>query len=87
MVAGVKEKAFTIALVNNGSLNQKLQLKLDGFLISKRYKKFIYSNNVRPVNGSGFPVPQETGSLHLSGEELSVDVPAKSFILYTTFNF
>ena len=87
MVAGVKEKAFTIALVNNGSLNQKLQLKLDGLLISKRYKKFIYSNNVRPVNGSGFPVPQETGSLHLSGEELSVDVPAKSFILYTTFNF
>jgi hypothetical protein len=87
MVAGVKEGAITIALVNNGSLNQKLQLKLDGSLILKSFKKFIYSNTIRPVDGKWFPVPQETGFLNLSGGEMQVEIPAKSLIMYTTFNF
>jgi len=87
MVAGVKDGEVTIAIVNNGATDQKLRLKLHGPSASKTYKRFIYSDNVRPVDRMNFPIAQNTELRTHSGGELEVAIPAKSFVLYTTFNF
>ena len=87
MVAGIKDREMTVALVNNGTVSRKLYLTIDGSVDAGLYKKYIYSDAVRPVDVDGFPVPQEKDLRYKSGDEIEVVIPAKSFILYTTFNY
>jgi hypothetical protein len=59
LVTGIKGSDLTIAIVNNSSVSQKLNLKAKNSTSSKSFKKFIYSENLRPVDEDSFPVPQE----------------------------
>ena len=56
-------------------------------LAKKIFKKYIYSEKTSPVDENGFPIPLEKGIANQTSVGLSVDIPANSFILYTTLDF
>ena len=88
LVAATKNKHLTIALVNNGNKDRKLSLKVNGGSFSSTaVKKFIYSDNVRPEDGNGFPIPQKTKINFASKKIIEVEIPPKSFILFTSLNY
>jgi hypothetical protein len=87
LVAGTKGDDMTIAIVNNSSVNQKIDLKTGAASSSKLFKKYIYSENLRPVDSENFPVPQQTDIRIKSSKALSVEIPPNSFVLYTTLNY
>ena len=87
IVTGVKDKNMTIALVNNGSENHHLRLKINGSLPLNTCKKFVYSENNRPVDKNNFPIPQKSKTKFSYGVNTEIEIPAKSFILYTSFNY
>ena len=87
LVAGMKNSAITIAIINNAENSRKLNLKLEGLTAKKIFKKYIYSEKTSPVDENGFPIPLEKGIANQTSVGLSVDIPANSFILYTTLDF
>ena len=86
LVAATKGNDMSIAIVNNSGVNQKFKLKV-GASSSNPFKKYIYSGNLRPVDSDKFPVPQQTNIRVKSSKAVEVEIPANSFVLYTTFNF
>lgn len=86
LVAGIKDKDMTVAIVNNSTVSRKFNLR-SGTTSSKPFKKFIYSENLRPIDSDDFPVPLQTELRFKSSKKMVVEIPANSFILYTTFNF
>jgi len=87
LVAGISDGGVSVAIVNNSSVDQKINLKLNKTMASKPFKKYIYSESLRPANTDNFPVPQHT-DIHIKRPYIiAVDIPANSFILYTTLNY
>jgi hypothetical protein len=86
LAAGTIDSEMTIAIVNNSDITQNINLASEDFP-SKSFKKFIYSESLRPVDGDNFPVPQEKDIFIKSGKGMSLEIPAKSFVLYTTFDY
>jgi hypothetical protein len=86
LVAGTKGNDMSIAIVNNFGVNQKFSLKI-GASSLKPLKKYIYSENLRPVDSENFPVPQQTDIRVKSSNAMTVEIPANSFVLYTTLNY
>jgi hypothetical protein len=86
LVAGTKGNDMTIAVVNNSNTSRKFNLKI-GTSFPKAFKKYLYSENIRPVDSDNFPVPQQTDIRVKTAKGLTVEIPANSFVLYTTLNF
>lgn len=87
LVAGTKGDDMTFAVVNNSAVNQKIDLKIPGTTSLKPFKKYIYSENIRPVDKDNFPVPLQKDISMKSAKGISIEIPAKSFLLYTTLDF
>jgi hypothetical protein len=84
-VAGIFEGNKTIAVVNNSNIARKVKFKMEGEP-TRLMKKYVCTEQYRPVNSEGFPIPAESKYVNLSeGEE--VDLPPLSFVLLTTLKF
>lgn len=83
VVTGQNEEDYTFAIVNNSDSASNIKLEMDRKTILS-LKKYLYSDEVRPVNEDGFPVSKEQ-LLDVNMEEgLSIKMPANSFQLFTT---
>lgn len=87
LVAGIKDNDITVAVVNNSSINQKINMKISKTASPKIFKKYIYSDKLRPVDTDNFPVPQEKNIINKPEKIMVVEIPANSFVLYTTLNY
>jgi hypothetical protein len=87
IVAGYKEDNMSIAIINNTTLERRFTIKTDKRTAAKLFKKYIYSATNRPVDKDSFPIPVEKGISSQTKNDLSVNIPASGFILYTTFDY
>lgn len=74
---------FTIAIANNGDKEANFTIDTKNLKLKSRVKTYLYSENKRKVDTKGFPVPLEKINLNDSG--IQVSIPAKSVILYTSY--
>ncbi|MEZ7497144.1 MULTISPECIES: cellulase family glycosylhydrolase [Flavobacterium] len=82
--AGVtKSGDFTIAVVNNSDKEARFIIRTKNMKLKSKLIKYLYSENNRPVNSKGYPVPSE--KINLKDNGISVLIPAKSVILYTSY--
>jgi hypothetical protein len=86
LTAGSLDSDMTIAIINNSAISQKINLECSDFP-AKPFQKYIYSESLRPVDGDMFPVPCEKEILIKSEYGTSVEIPANSFVLFTTFDY
>ena len=86
LTAGILDSDLSIAIINNSAVNQKIKLNCSGFQ-AKAFKKYLYSENLRPVSADSFPVPHETDVIIKPKKGITVEIPAKSFVLYTSFDY
>lgn len=75
----------TFSIVNNSSKNATFTLDTKN-LQNKNFKKFIYSEKNRPVDGNNFPKAVQT-NLSFTSDSKQITIPAKSVLLYTTYNY
>ncbi len=74
----------TLTLVNNSG--QQVSLSINGKSFSTKeqsFQRYLYSENERPVDPDGFPVPLERNISMLKSH--SVTIPARSVMLFTTY--
>jgi len=86
LVAASKGSDMTIAVVNNSTASQTFTMMIDGTASWKPFKKFIYSEEYRPVDKNFFPVAAEIDIVS-TNSKMVVEIPAKSFLLYTSFAY
>ncbi|WP_010137155.1 cellulase family glycosylhydrolase [Ochrovirga pacifica] len=82
-VAATFDKGHTIALVNQSSKAECLQLASDVFQSNQPLYLYEYSENHRPVNSQGFPVSSQKITKG-SSENIKVDLKAKSVVFLST---
>jgi hypothetical protein len=87
LTVGTKKDDMSIAIVNNSDVNQSLQINTDKLKHIKNWKKFIYSEKLMPVDENYFPVPSEKQLILDNKNSITIEIPSKSFILYTSFQF
>lgn len=75
----------TFSVVNNSDKEATFILDTKN-LKNKSFKKFIYSENNRPVDNNNFPKAVQNNLSFTSGSE-QITIPAKSVLLYTTYNY
>ena len=84
-IAGTYQGHKTIAVVNNSGTARRVELIMGGET-ARLMKKYVCTEQYRPVNAEGLPVPSEIKNVTLSeGEE--VELPPSSFVLLTTLKF
>ncbi len=83
VVSGLTGKdAVSIAIINNASNDQEIAYSMDGLSSELKFKKYVYTNEMRLVDADGFPVPVKE-AIALPER---IEVPANSFILFTSVN-
>lgn len=94
MVAGTSENNnFSMAFVNNSDTAAIFPVKIPALPTSVFLKKYVYSETYKPTDENGFPVSAEE-KVHLKNsrwasahQQLIVEIPPRSFSLYTSFNY
>lgn len=86
-VAGCDQTNMTVAMVNNSEVNQKIRLKIHGSGYSEPFKKYVYREDLRPTDQNSFPIPYKNEIIPKPNTGIEVEIPAKSFVLFTTFEF
>ena len=84
LVSGIIGSQMTIAIINNSATSREIRLNSSAFS-RKSFNKYIYSETLRPVDGDNFPVPQEEDIVINPEKGIIVEIPANSFVLYTSF--
>jgi hypothetical protein len=84
LVSGIIGSQMTIAIINNSATSREIRLNSSAFS-RKSFNKYIYSETLRPVDGDNFPVPQEKDIVINPEKGIIVEIPANSFVLYTSF--
>ncbi|UII20690.1 hypothetical protein [Fulvivirga ligni] len=85
MTAGVFGKYMSMAIVNNSDSTANFTVHPGNLGEGATFKKFLYTEKQRHKDENGFPKPVETD---LKGSTaLEVEVPARSFVLYTSYNY
>jgi len=74
---------ITIAIVNNSDNEANFTIDTKKLKIKSALNKYLYSENKRPVDAKGFPVPLEKSTI--KDNSIQVSIPAKSVILYTSY--
>ncbi len=87
IVTGLKDNNVSIAIVNNSASDQKIEYAIEGPERRMTFKKYIYTDTLRPVDSNNFPVPVEEAISFFVTIPKKIDVPANSFILLTSFNY
>jgi hypothetical protein len=87
LVTGLNGDNISIAIVNNSPTNQKLDYSIKGLESQTVIKKYLYSDELRPVDHNDFPVPTEEEIVFKTTKGVKIDVPANSFILLTSFDY
>jgi len=90
-VAGIKNGKYSIAIVNSNSSDYNFNLIMDNGIELKAMKKFVYVADAEGagfegnLDASGFAAPESDNvTLDLSGS-VEINLPARSFILYSNF--
>ncbi|MDO5980087.1 cellulase family glycosylhydrolase [Flavivirga spongiicola] len=86
IVTGLKDDHISIAIINNSTTNQKIEYVIEGSEKRMKFKKYIYSDMLRPVDENDFPVPVEEDIGFFITIPKKIEVPANSFVLLTSFN-
>lgn len=73
----------TIAIVNNSDAAANFTIATKDLKLKSKLNKYLYSENKRPVDAKGYPVPSE--KINLKDKNIQVSIPAKSVILYTSY--
>lgn len=82
--AGItKSGDFTIAIANNSDKDANFSIDTKKLKLKSKAIKYLYSENQRPVDANDFPIPLE--KISLKADVISVSIPAKSVILYTSY--
>ncbi|MBZ4034221.1 hypothetical protein K6T82_05550 [Flavobacterium sp. 17A] len=83
-VTGItKNGDITIAIANNSDTEANFTIDTKKLKLKSELHKYLYSENKRPVDAKGFPVPLE--KISLKNNAIQVSIPAKSVILYTSY--
>ncbi|MCX2837859.1 hypothetical protein OQ279_06800 [Salinimicrobium sp. MT39] len=86
MVVGrTEEEQITFAVVNNSVSDATFQLDTEIYQ-DQVFRKFIYSEDLRPVDSNNFPVPHEE-NLTFKDKTSTINIPSKSVVLYTTYKY
>ncbi|WP_300433974.1 cellulase family glycosylhydrolase [Christiangramia sp.] len=85
-VAGKSSKGdITFSVINNSEKDIELPVDVNSFNADgKRFNKYLYSESKRPVDSSGFPIPEKDNIM--LKENFKLKLPSKSVVLYTTYN-
>jgi hypothetical protein len=84
-IAGTYQGHKTIAVVNNSATAQSVKFKMGGES-ARLMRKYVCTEQSRPVDSDDLPVPAESKYVDLSvGEE--VELPPLSFVLLTSLDF
>ncbi|CAM3377498.1 cellulase family glycosylhydrolase [Flavobacterium chungbukense] len=78
-----KSGDITIAIVNNSDNEANFTIDTKKLKLKSALNKYLYSENKRPVDAKGFPVPLE--KITIKNNAIQVSIPAKSVILYTSY--
>ena len=86
-IAVTNGSEYAIAIANSGFLTYTVDLKFDVGKTLNDVKQFIYTENDRPTDANGLPVPKSTNlTLDLNGGH-TLDVEGQSFTIFTNFNY
>lgn len=86
-IAVTKDGKYMIAVLNTTSDTQNIALRFDDDVLLTGCKKFIYSENERPVDNDGFPVPVEKGIDMNMGAGHSFEIGAETLVVFTNFDY
>jgi hypothetical protein len=82
--AGItKSGDFTIAIINNSDKDANFTIDTKNLKLKSKAIQYLYSENKRPIDAKGYPIPSEKISIKADG--IPVSIPAKSVILYTSY--
>ncbi len=73
----------TIAIANNSDKEANFTIDAKKLKLKSKLNKYLYTESKRPVDKNGFPIPSE--KMSLKENSIKVSIPAKSVILYTTY--
>lgn len=87
------EDNFSMAFVNNSDTAAVFPVDIQKLPDSAKLKKYVYTEFDRPVDSKGFPIPSEemvsleSISWFNSTKRIDIEIPPRSFLLYTSLNY
>ena len=87
IVTGLKGDNISIAFVNNSATNHNIKYAINGQEKKLKFKKYQYTDTVRPTDVNDFPVPVDKDINFSITIPKEIEVPANSFMLLTSFSY
>ncbi|WP_162555896.1 hypothetical protein [Reichenbachiella versicolor] len=85
-IAVAHQGKYMIAVVNSSLTDYELEVKFDSGILLKSAKKYVYSEEVKPVDEAGLPIPLETDLEIDFNEGYEIEAKGQSLVVITNMD-
>lgn len=86
VVAAVKDKHISIAIVNQSAKPETLNVVVPGVTVVPKLNQYRYFDNERPVDENDFPVPSQTSWGVNLEQGIDVELPSQGVVFLTSMD-